>query len=656
MPGCVPCTPGPRLPQRCGRAGVAGWWLFPAAPRGPLRAGPPRPGGVPGRGAVGTGGACLPPRGRAMSRATLGDFLLAAKTHLDRAGDAGRDVRVDADIEDLCRSLGRVSTAMGRYVQDVTPVRRERRSRRPPEPAAWARARAEARDALATAARFLSRSAGDWPLRGPAVTAMGQDLDAAAVSLAAGRDLLQTHVALAADGTRQPRSGWAMVVTSPPVTRALLAELASMAEPIAARGADLALSPSAGGPDTAESRRRFSAACQARRLPEAGDPVAVLCEGTIASAERVRQLAWGAAGRAVWSPAMSVTSLHQAAAASTVTSHNCEVVLKTLAKRTAGPEFGRVSAELYAAAAAARRARDCWFQAASAVNRVTTDTRGHVSPAAAEARDLASWTGRLAYADPAWTLASGPRQHDRSPQSLAPDADLVPMAVAAVHQASETLIRLAQAEQEQIRVAGQVGRILVSTRSLLPYEFEIRRPFTRAPGRRVDQLLSYYREAGQASRDATAAVGAVAEVTRAPSRVLTAAWAAADAALGKSSSYRGRASFYGSQVVPGGSGRLPSEARDRPGPVESKLLDLGVTSPDTLRRAAEIDRTGDRLVNDTAAEQGLGERPDVGPAGLNRSVGTASPVSHELASGDPGAATLLRPPPSLQREPPEREP
>jgi hypothetical protein len=625
-----------------------------------------------------------------MSRATLGDFLLAAKTHLDRAGDAGRDVRVDADIEDLCRSLGRVVTAMGRYVQDATPVRPERRSRRPPEPAAWARARAEARDALSSAARFLSRSTGDWPLRGPAVTDMGQDLDAAAVSLAAGRDLLQTHFALAADGTRQPRSDWAMVVTSPPVTRALLAELASMAEPIAARGTDLALSPSAGGQDTAESRRRLNAACESlrvlhasvqqaqerepvpvaetqllyavpansmpgRRLPEAGDSVAVLCEGTVASAERVRQLAWGAAERAVWSPGMSVTSLHQVAAASTVTSHNCEVVLKALAARTAGPEFGRVSAELYAAAATARRARDCWFQAAKAVNRVTTDTRGQVSPAAAEARDLASWTGRLAYADPAWTLASGPGQTVRSPQSLAPSAELVPMAVAAVHQASETLTRLAQAEQEQIRVAGQVGRILVSTRSLLPYEFDMWRPYTRAPQRRIEQLLSYYREAEHASRDAAAAVGAVAEVTLAPSRVLTADWSATDAAARTSFNHRGgQAGFYDSQVLPGGSGDLPSEPRDLPGPVESKLLDLGVNSPDTLRRAVEIDRAGERLIIDAAAQQGLGEMPHVGHTRLNRSAGTAMLVNHTLAPGDPRAAGRLRPP--LWREPPEREP
>src|SRR6266702_1670632 len=32
MPGCVPCTPGPRPPPRRGPAGVAGWWLYPASP------------------------------------------------------------------------------------------------------------------------------------------------------------------------------------------------------------------------------------------------------------------------------------------------------------------------------------------------------------------------------------------------------------------------------------------------------------------------------------------------------------------------------------------------------------------------------------------------------------------------------------------------
>ena len=44
--------------------------------------------------------------------------------------------------------------------------------------------------------------------------------------------------------------------------------------------------------------------------------------------------------------------------------------------------------------------------------RITTDTRGTITPAAAEAADLALWTGRLAYADPNWTPALG-RHDDR---------------------------------------------------------------------------------------------------------------------------------------------------------------------------------------------------------------------------------------------------
>lgn len=182
------------------------------------------------------------------------------------------------------------------------------------------------------------------------------------------------------------------------------------------------------------------------------------------------------------------------------------------------------------------------------------------------------------------------------------------------------------------------------------------RPFTRAPHRRVEQLLSYYREAGQASRDATAAVGEVAEVTRAPSRVLTAAWAAADAALGKSFGHRGRrAAWYGSQLLSGGPGDMPSDARDRPGPVETKLLDLGVTSPDTLRRAAEVDRAGERLIIDAAVQQGHGGRQYDSHARLNRSAGTATLVNNGLTSGDPSAA-MVRPPPSPRRESLEREP
>lgn len=82
-----------------------------------------------------------------------------------------------------------------------------------------------------------------------------------------------------------------------------------------------------------------------RRLLQGGEPVAALCEGAVACAERVRQLAWGAADRAAWSPAMSVTSLHQVAAANTVTSHNCQVLLKTMAASAGDCGLGPQSAE-----------------------------------------------------------------------------------------------------------------------------------------------------------------------------------------------------------------------------------------------------------------------------------------------------------------------
>jgi hypothetical protein len=73
---------------------------------------------------------------------------------------------------------------------------------------------------------------------------------------------------------------------------------------------------------------------------------------------------------------------------------------------------------------------------------MTTDTRGTVSPAAAETADLALWTGRLAYADPSCTPALGPSQATRTPQALAPEPGDLPTVVAAVRQASQTMTRI----------------------------------------------------------------------------------------------------------------------------------------------------------------------------------------------------------------------
>jgi hypothetical protein len=163
------------------------------------------------------------------------------------------------------------------------------------------------------------------------------------------------------------------------------------------------------------------------RLPDGSESVTALCEGTITTAERLRHLAWDAA-------------------ANTVTSHNSEVLLRALAVRTTDPGFGLISAHLSAAADAARRTRAAWLGTAHALDDVNTDVEGRVSRAAAETRDLALWN-----TNPDWTLVSGPAQIARTPEDLAPDPEQVPPVIAAVHQVSATLTRLARVELEQIR-------------------------------------------------------------------------------------------------------------------------------------------------------------------------------------------------------------
>jgi hypothetical protein len=581
---------------------------------------------------------------------------------------------------------------MGHYLQDITAAFNDLPSPTRPHLRTWARASIEAREALTNSAGFLMRHrAGPrWP-QAPAASPLARRLDGVAVSLTTGRDLLQTHFVPGIDGGRQHRSEWALVIVSPTATRALLAEIGSLSRKIARQGADLALAGSQPGRSNAEARRALNAACQwlwvlsssvqaahqrepvstadgellhaipanippLRRLPDGSESVAALCEGMINTAERMRHLAWDAADRASWSPEMSVTSFHQVAAASTVTSHNCEVLLKALAARTEQPQFGPLSAQLSAAADAARRASQTWLSTAHAVDLINTDTRGQISQGAAEIRDLALWTGRLAYADPQWTPASGPAQQARPPESLASGPEEVPTVIAAVHHVSDTLTLIARAEQEQVRAADWAGRIYVTTRSLSE-EFDVPRPFARAPRERVERLLAHYKDTGHASRQLTAVVAGAAETTRASSRVLITAAAAADPSHG--GSVERDSTLNALPVVAVG------KPRDLPGPVESTLLDLGVTRTEVLRRGAELDQASVQLIIDAAGELTPAERgPKV--TKLRRAPGTGRLVNHVLASGDPRAAALARRPevparrpPVRQRpepEPPEREP
>jgi hypothetical protein len=100
-----------------------------------------------------------------------------------------------------------------------------------------------------------------------------------------------------------------------------------------------------------------------------------------------------------WSPHLTAGSLRQIAATTTVTSHRCQILFRSLAARTSGRDTPGLNAALLCAADAAGRARVGWLHVARALNQVDTDTMPHLSPTAGEAGDLTLCTGRLVYAD-----------------------------------------------------------------------------------------------------------------------------------------------------------------------------------------------------------------------------------------------------------------
>ena len=194
-----------------------------------------------------------------------------------------------------------------------------------------------------------------------------------------------------------------------------------------------------------------------RPILDGSEPVASLYDAVITSAERARHAAWATSTQPAWSPHLTADSLRQVAATSTVTSHHCEILLRSLAARTAGSDTAGLSAGLLRAADAAGRARAGWLHVARALNQVDTDTMRHLAPTAGEAGDLALCTGRLAYADAAWTLSSGPGHQPRPPHDLAPDPGDVPLALAAAHHACDAVTSLAYAQRERIRTAASAG-------------------------------------------------------------------------------------------------------------------------------------------------------------------------------------------------------
>ena len=578
-------------------------------------------------------------------------------------------------VQDFTRSMAGVVAVMTRYSADIAAVLAGPRPKAS-LPGTWSRASIQARDALENASAFLQPAPSSTGLPGHrrAAGPAARRLHAVAGALAAGCDLLHTHVGTRPDGSRLERSEWAPVVTSVPVARALLLELGLWARRLAEHGARITLPGPAAWRGMGEQRYRLNSACQwlwvldsavqaaqrhqpvtaaeirllhaipastpaPRRIPVSAETITSLCQGTASTAERIRHAATITAPDPIWSPALTADSLRHAATCSTVISHNCEILLATLATRARQHGSDRLADSLLGCANAAGHAREAWLHAGRAWRRITTDTRGTITPAAAETADLALWTGRLAYTDPSWTPALGPSHATRTPETLAPEAGDLAAVTAAVHQASETLTQIAAADHSQLLAAADAGRLLVPTRSL-PDRFDIPHPFAPAPRDRINALLGAYHDAGTASAQVSAAAATVAADLRAPSHILTLAHAA----------IRGDSELAtNDQREPAQPGPESHRAQGLPGPVERILQDLGVTSPAMLARASAIDQLSEQMILGAvdAIEPG---QAGLEAVGLSTSNGPAELINHMLASGRPEAATILRPPtPSTPR-------
>jgi hypothetical protein len=203
------------------------------------------------------------------SQAVLGDFLTAAHRHLAAPLTWTTTPAPGRDIEEVTSSLLRLITIIGRYATDITTAFGDQPERDAQPRDRWSRAAIETLDDLASASAALAYPNPATRPADQATNTLARRIDVAATSLTAGRDLLHTHFTPHPGGRSRHRSTWSAVIASPPVSRALLAELTSLAARAASLGTQIpatrGLSASA-----AEGGRRLHLACHWLQL--AGAP------------------------------------------------------------------------------------------------------------------------------------------------------------------------------------------------------------------------------------------------------------------------------------------------------------------------------------------------------------------------------------------------
>lgn len=572
-----------------------------------------------------------------MTLAVFGDFLGPGRQHLEAAVTAGD--RQAADLPAMVPPLHRLVTVMSLCLEDLAPCDEIEAADRT-DLHVWERGVIDAGVALRIAVDCLRRSVAylspGEPLSGP-IPARARHLADAARELAAGRDLLQTHIVLGPDGFAQERSEWASAVRSLPVTRALANEmaawsvrlapftawLADLATPLISRrltaqppreelasasewlhAVSVALRPALETDPVrtldAELLHAIPAAFPPPRQPlgSAAESVAELCDGITVSASRLRAAVHRGRDRSGWSPDVTSGGWQWMAQAAAITSHLSELALRSLAIR-AGQLTGLTTTELrlHGAADAMIGMRTAWQQVDLKWNTVITERRLLPTLMMSEASDLLLRVGRLIWDNPQWTPARADCGLRRDPAALAPGMAAFMAVVSAAHQVADALACVAVIDTATVQVAAQAGRLYVPTRSL-PMGFDVPRAFAPALTSTVLELRDAYHGAAEASTQAARELDELAIAVAAPSKALGLARAAA--------------------LVPsrrrGGQGTWPdNDSRDhrprtrvsfgdsrastgRPGPVERAVRQRRVHDPVVLLRAAAIDNAARALI------------------------------------------------------------
>lgn len=476
---------------------------------------------------------------------------------------------------------------------------------------------------------------------------MARHLADAGTRLAAGRDLLRTHIMLGPDGLARELSEWASVVTSLSVMRGLgnemavwsaqlapftvrlagLAphrisrgridqsfalssreELANASQWLRAAGAALrpALNADAVRPADTELLRSISAAFPPRQLPmgPATESIVALCHGITVSASRLRVAAYRGRDRTSWAPDVASGGWQWMAQGAAITCHLSELALRSLAARTEKlTELPVTPVQLHRAADAMTGMREAWQRVDLVWNTVITEHRLLSTPAMSEASDLLLRMGRLVWDNPQWTPARAHGGRRRTPAALAPRVGVFTAVVSAVHQAADALARVAVTDITTVEAAARNGRLYVPTRSL-PAGYDVPRAFAPALIGNVLEVRDAYLAAAEASVQAARELDEIAIALPAPSKAL----ALARAAELVQTRQRGGRSVWpdedGSSYAPraGVSFDHSRASTGLPGPVERAVRQRRAYNPVFLLRAVAIDNAARHLIGQAENE------------------------------------------------------